>query len=223
MRKSRIQVPTGVLSMISRLLLKCFFSLKIEGLEHLKNNQRSFILAGNHTGYLDSLLIYTAMRQDFSFLMTEEVFSWKLIGKLVRYGNILPLYQGKEKRVLLESLRLLRAGHPLCIFPEGKLTKTGVIQPFQEGLGFLQEKSGVEVIPFAIQGGFEAWGHDRLFPSLKYRKLQLVIGAPIKHDPRLTRRELTERVFQQVSTLYQCSRQPANEAPQTINQPIPIQ
>lgn len=200
MNKKRIQVPRPWLRFVSVTLLKLFYRFEIHGLAHLNSQTGGFILAGNHTGYLDSLMIYAALNRDFSFLMTEEVLSWRIIGKIVRYGNIIPLFQGKEKRVLAESLRLLKAGHPLCIFPEGKLTETGHMNPFQEGVAFLHEKSQVPVVPFAIQGGFQAWGYQRPWPSFR-KKITLRIGAPMHYDPHQHRANLTRNLYRQVSAL----------------------
>jgi 1-acyl-sn-glycerol-3-phosphate acyltransferase len=210
MRKSRFQIPVILLRMLSLTLLKIFYRFEIHGLEHLKNQKGGFILAGNHAGYLDSLLIYATLNRDFSFLMKEEVFSWKMVGQWVRYGNIIPLYEGKEKRMLVTVLQLLKAGHPLCIFPEGRLTETGELNPFQEGVAFLQEKSQVPILPFAIQGGFEAWAYGQPWPNLKRGSLRLVIGPAIPFEAQQSRQNITEHLYQKVNSLYQW--QPVQDA-----------
>lgn len=202
MRKSRYQIPIIFLRILSLILLKIFYRFEIHGLEHLKNQKGGFILAGNHTSYLDSLLIYAALNRDFFFLMKEEVFSWKIVGQWVRYGNIIPLYEGQEKRMLVEALRLLKTGYPLCVFPEGRLTETGVINPFQEGVAFLQEKSQVPILPFAIQGGFEAWAYGQPWPSLKRGSIRLIIGRAIPHEAHQSRQSITERLYQRVNALF---------------------
>lgn len=202
MRESRFQIPVIFLRLLSLTLLKIFYRFEIQGLEHLKTQKAGFILAGNHTGYLDSLLIYAALNRDFFFLMKEEVFSWRIVGQWVRHGNIIPLYEGKEKRMLVETLRLLKAGHPLCVFPEGRLTETGEINPFQEGVAFLQEKSQVPILPFAIQGGFEAWAYGQPWPNLKRGSLRLVIGPAIPFDAQQSRQTITEHLYQKVNSLF---------------------
>lgn len=202
MRKRQFQIPVLWLRLLSLTLLKVFYRFEIYGLEHLRNQKEGFILAGNHTGYLDSLLIYAALHRNFFFLMKEEVFSWKVVGRLVPYGNIIPLYQGQEKRMLVEALRLLKAGHPLCVFPEGRLTETGEINPFQEGVAFLQEKSQAPILPFSIQGGFEAWAYGKPWPTLKRGVLRLVIGPTIRYEPQQSRQNITEHLYQQVNALF---------------------
>lgn len=214
MRKSRFEIPLPALRLISSILLRLFFSFEIEGLHHLQSKSGGYILAGNHTGYLDSMMIYAACNRRFRFLMTEEVFSWGIIGKLVRYGNILPLYKGQERRTLVEALRLLKQGQPLCVFPEGRLTLTGDMSPFQEGVAFLQEKSGVPVIPFAIQGGFEAWPYGRPWPT--FRKIRLMIGPTLEFEADLSRRQMTERLSQRIQMLLEAENKTGTTAPQPL-------
>lgn len=223
MRKSRFEIPLPVLRLISRILLRLFFSFEVEGLHHLRDrparssrspSSQGYILAGNHTGYLDSLMIYAACNRRFQFLMTEEVFSWGIIGKLVRYGNILPLYKGQERRTLVESLRLLKQGQSLCVFPEGRLTLSGEMSPFQDGVAFLQEKSGVPIIPFAIQGGFEAWAYGRPWPT--FRKVRLIIGPALEFEPGQPRQHITNRLSRRIQALLEAENTTDTIAPQPL-------
>lgn len=175
--KSVFEIPFGLLKLISWLMLKPFFGFEVRGLQHLQACRNGVILAGNHTGFLDSLTVLVGCARYFRFMMTEEVFSWGLIGKLVPFGNIIPLYKGREKRALVDAVQLLKQGGALCIFPEGKLTKDGCLNPFHEGVAYLQEKSGAAIVPFAIHGGFEAWPQARRLPV--FRKVILEFGEPM--------------------------------------------
>lgn len=204
MRKSRFEAPYVLLRLISKTLLGLFFPLTVQGLGHLNGQQSGFILAGNHAGYLDSLILFAACPRYFCFLMTEAVFSWPWVGGLVRYGNIIPLYKGREKRALVEAVQSLREGYPVCIFPEGGLTRTGELAPFNEGVAFLREKSGVPVLPFAIQGGFEAWPYGRRWP--RFRKLTLVIGPPLPVRSGVSRADVTRQLEAEVRRLMMFSR-----------------
>lgn len=176
--KSSFELPFGLLRLIAWCILKPWFRFEICGGEHLANCDGPIILAGNHTGYLDGPALLASCPRYFQFLMTEEVFGWGLIGKLVRHGNIIPLYAGREKRGLVEALRVLQQGGVLGIFPEGKLTQDGNLNPFNEGVAFLQEKSGAPIVPFWISGGFEAWPQTRRFP--KFHPVVLQFGEPLE-------------------------------------------
>ncbi|MEB3286803.1 MAG: lysophospholipid acyltransferase family protein [Vampirovibrionales bacterium] len=177
--KPRCKIPFAVLRILSWTVLKVGFCFKIKGQQHLKetDGKGPLILAGNHTGLLDSLIVLAAFPRQFYFLMHETVFTWAFVGKLVGWGNIVPLNPEQPKASLAKTLALLKAGTPICIFPEGKLSRDGEMNPFSDGVAFLQQKSNAAILPFCIIGGFRAWREGTRWP--KFTPVTLVFGAPI--------------------------------------------
>jgi acyl-[acyl-carrier-protein]-phospholipid O-acyltransferase / long-chain-fatty-acid--[acyl-carrier-protein] ligase len=163
-----------------KTLMRLFFGLTIEGKEHLKPFRgKPFILAGTHTGWLDIPALLSATRKHaLTFMVAEEVFSYPLVGKIVEFGNTLPIAKNKELSTLKSLVKCLNEGIPIAIFPEGKLSETGEIDKFQAGAGFLQRKTKNTILPFAISGGFQAWAYNKRFPSL-FKKIILTFGEPI--------------------------------------------
>ena len=51
--------------------------------------------------------------------------------------------------------RALRDGHLVGIFPEGRITDSGEIQPFRPGIQRILEATPVPVVPMALRG---LWG-----------------------------------------------------------------
>ena len=79
----------------------------------------------------------------------------------------------------------LRAGEVVCIFPEGKITKTGEMNPFKAGIERILRETPVPVIPMAVDG---LWGSffsrkdGPAFQKLPRRfraRINLRIGKPI--------------------------------------------
>jgi len=73
----------------------------------------------------------------------------------------------------------------VCIFPEGKLSPTGELQPFQHGIERLIVETPVPVVPIALGG---LWGsvfsrsHGSQASSWKQhirRRVRAVCGAPV--------------------------------------------
>jgi 1-acyl-sn-glycerol-3-phosphate acyltransferase len=197
--KAPVELPFPFLKMLSWCIVKPFFSFEVRGLHHLQSINGPIILAGNHTGFLDAPMLLAATNRYFHFIMTEEVFDWGLLGHVVRFGNIIPLYKGKEKRTLVDIVRKLKTGSTVCIFPEGKLTQDGKLNPFNEGAAFLQEKSGVPIIPFTIYGGFEAWPQTKCWPI--FRKIILQFGEPIEPKKNQDRKRITETLKEKIQTM----------------------
>jgi len=195
----RFSIPFPIIRLISLLVMKPFFRLEIRGREHFEKLREPVIFAGNHTGYLDSLIVAAAINRPFIFLMSEEVFSWKGVGKLVPYGNTLPLNMQKPLAGFRETLTLLAKKQSICIFPEGKLTLDGRLAAFNPGVAFLQEKSKAPVIPFAIRGGFGAWASDTPFPV--FRKIVIEFGEPILPQSTVSREDVTAMIKSRVQML----------------------
>jgi 1-acyl-sn-glycerol-3-phosphate acyltransferase len=80
----------------------------------------------------------------------------------------------------------LAEGEVVCIFPEGKITATGEMNPFKEGVRRIVERTPVPVVPMALRG---LWGSffsrqggaamTRPFRRGFLNKLELCIGAPV--------------------------------------------
>lgn len=197
--KSRFRIPFPIIRLLSLLLMKPFFQLEIRGRAHFETLCEPVIFAGNHTGYLDSLIVAAAINRPFTFLMSEEVFSWKRVGKLVPYGNTLPLNMQKPLACFRETLTLLAKKQSICIFPEGKLTLDGQLAAFNPGVAFLQEKSKAPVVPFAIRGGFDAWAIDT--PRPVFRKIVIEFGEPILPQAASSREDVTALIKSKVQSL----------------------
>ncbi len=207
MDTKKVSIPLPLLRIFSQCVLKIGFAFTAESREHLQNIAGPVILAGNHTGCLDSLVLFASVRRDFLFLMDASVFDWKVMGRWVKYGNILTLNTGKPLTSLKQSIAILKAGQSLCIFPEGGLTMNGELGEFQEGAAFIQEKSNAPIIPFAISGGFEAWPCGQTLPT--FHKINIRFGEPIMPNPERNRTTTTQQLKQAVVSL-QVSQVPMN-------------
>lgn len=166
-----------VLRMLARGVLKLLFSFGIEGEEHFRYRSK-MILAGNHTGFLDSPVLIASSRRPLRFMVSQSVFQWPVIGWIVKSSGVIPVAKGKGALALGSAAETLRRGGTLAIFPEGALSKDGLIGKFHRGVARLHLETGSPVVPFAIHGGFEAWRSGQALPKL--RKVTLQFGQPIE-------------------------------------------
>lgn len=142
--------------------------------------RKTVILAGNHTGWLDALIVGSIFDRRTRFLVMEEALGWPLLGPLARRLGAIPLKRGKGNLALDQAKNSLAHGESVLIFPEGRLTKDGNLGEFQSGVARLHKLTGCPIIPFAISGGFEAWPKGRKLPHLVPVKIS--IGKPIDKD-----------------------------------------
>ena len=78
---------------------------------------------------------------------------------------------------LKETLRRLRNGGIVVLFPEGTRSETGELGELKSGIAVLAARARVPVVPAAVAGTFEAWPRSRPFPWIY--PIRVHYGLPI--------------------------------------------
>jgi 1-acyl-sn-glycerol-3-phosphate acyltransferase len=78
---------------------------------------------------------------------------------------------------LKETLRRLKRGELVLIFPEGTRTTDGEVKPLKPGFSALARRAGVPLLPVAIDGAFQAWPRRRKLPRSGH--IQVQFGPPL--------------------------------------------
>jgi 1-acyl-sn-glycerol-3-phosphate acyltransferase len=193
MKKFKYYTPL-VLQKIGYVLFfpiyKIFVRIEIRGRENLRGLSGPIILAGNHTSELDATIMPLVLPL-FSKLFpiyfvsnpTEKfkTFGWRKFFYGGTFFNMLgayPIFSGRKNYAisLHSHIKLLRKGKTICIFPEGKRTKDGKLNPAHGGLGYLAYVTGAAVVPIAIDTFFNTTPRDFF---LCRRKVTVTVCKPI--------------------------------------------
>lgn len=167
----------------------------ITGLEHLPK-RGAFVLAPNHTSYLDHFVAITLME------LTRGVPLWTLTKQesfknaprrawtLAWYG--IPVDRAKPTPATMRAVQrvLQTPDAALGVYPEGTRGPGDQILPFKPGAFRFAVSARVPVVPMAIVGT-----RDVLPPgSLRFRpgRIDVAIGAPILPDPSMPKSAQTE-------------------------------
>ena len=144
------------------------------------------VIASNHTSHLDGIIInsITAFhtRRKITFIAAEDVYNQNFLFKfLCNLGNCIPVKRSTSDRVgLLKVIKLLRKDNLVGLFPEGQRSHDGSIGDGKLGVAIMALKSGVPIIPLAIQGTFEAFPRKTKF--VKPVKITLKFGDALHYD-----------------------------------------
>jgi 1-acyl-sn-glycerol-3-phosphate acyltransferase len=182
-------VPEFLMRFIVWLLIHSVYRLRTRGLEHIPETGPG-VVACNHVSFVDALVIAAACRRPIRFIMDHNIFRIPVLTFVFREGRAIPIASAKEdpaalERAYEETARALRAGDLVGIFPEGKLTPDGELQPFRGGIQRIVETTPVPVVPVALRG---LWGSvfsrsgGRAFfkwPRGPFSRIELVAGAPL--------------------------------------------
>ena len=176
-------------------VFKCLFNYKFEGVDNIPKKGK-VILAGNHTGHLDPFILQMATKRNLWFVTGPAAFKIPVIRHLLKWFNVLPLNFGVGIEAIEAGVTKLKHGEPVIIFPEGKFTSDGNPCKFHRGVGIMAKEANCPIVPFAIKGGFEAWGKLRKNPKL-FTTIIIQFGQPVT-DLSGTDKEITKELEQRV-------------------------
>jgi 1-acyl-sn-glycerol-3-phosphate acyltransferase len=152
------------LQTLARILSTVLFDLKVDGLENIPAIGGALI-ACNHQSYLDPILMNVRLRRPLSYIAKAELFESPFMNWLLRSVGAFPVHQGAgDVGAVRQSIRRLREGWLLNIYPEGARTTNGDIGPIQKGIAVIDRRAHVPVIPAVIVGAYQAWPIHRRFP-----------------------------------------------------------
>ncbi|MDP5253817.1 MULTISPECIES: MFS transporter [unclassified Vibrio] len=149
--------PITVLRYLVQLLLKLCYRIRIQHLDRLPKQGSALIIA-NHVSYLDALLITTLTPRRIRFVMQQEYTTFAPIRRVLKNAGVIPISaqkKGSVRQAMAEIEQALNKGELVCLFPEGRLTPDGHLQPFMRGLDSILSRSQPPVLPIAING---LWG-----------------------------------------------------------------
>lgn len=134
------------------------------GMGHVPR-QGGVLLVCNHQSLLDPVLATMALPRECSYMARDTLFEHPLFGRLIRSLNAFPVRRGAaDVGAIKESLRRLKQGMSLLVFPEGTRTPDGRIRQMMPGLGAIARKAKVPIVPTLIDGAFQAWPRESRLP-----------------------------------------------------------
>lgn len=193
--------------LLNRLLLKIFLDLEFINLENAPRDG-ALIVAGNHLGALDALVVYYVVdRRDYIVLVAEYHREYVLRRLLVKIaGAIFVDRYHADFAVLREVLQRLNNGGVLIIAPEGTRSRSGGLLPGQPGAAYLAAKTGVPVLPVSILGSQD---HLILANMKRFRRtpVRVKVGKAISFQPlsrdgrEETLQDYTDEIMCQIAAL----------------------
>ena len=209
-------VPAPLVRLVLWILAHTFFRIRIVGASNIPKTGGALIVS-NHVSFADAILVGCATPRFIRFLMWQPLYDNKWLNPFCRILHAIPIATRSPK----ESLRALRnarteieKGMLVGIFPEGEITRTSHVKPFERGVDVITHGlDSTPIIPVYLDG---LWGHalslkgGRPFSSrLKLRhQVTVYIGEPVTGD--CSSESLHQRVLDLGTLAAECSKSPAS-------------
>ncbi len=182
-------VPEFLMRFLAWLLIHTVYRVDKQGLDNIPE-EGPCVLVCNHVSYVDAVVISACVRRPIRFVMDHRIFATPVLGFIFRTMRTIPIAPGKENAALKEQAfaevrTALRNGEVVGLFPEGRLTQSGELNPFRPGIERIVAETPVPVVPLALQGlwgsYFSRFADGRAMRRLRgmFSRIALVAGSPI--------------------------------------------
>ena len=150
---------------------KIYYHAEIIGTENIPKDG-AVIFCGNHRSYLDPPLIVVTAKRDMKFLAKEELYNNKFLAFLGWVFEAIPVKRDeKDVSAIKTSLKFLKSGQCIGLFPEGTRNGLEKGEKVKDGVAFFAVRSGAKVVPCGIKGG-----------NKENRKVTITYGKPLDYS-----------------------------------------
>lgn len=144
----KIIVPIG------RPIYRFLYRPKIIGNEYIPKDG-GVVLAGNHTKWMDCVMVMASCKRSVHFLAKSEIFKNPICNFIFTNSGLIPVHrERKDPDALRTAKEYLKIGAVIGIFPEGKVNKENrnAVLPLKMGAIKMAHDTNCPIVPFTING-----------------------------------------------------------------------
>lgn len=169
-----MNIPYWLGRIVFSELARGLFDYQVVGAEKLKFTGPA-IIACNHVSFLDPPFVNIAFEEVVHSFARKTLFDNPIAGMILRSWEVQGVDRDKPDAASLKAtIRLLRDGKKVLMFPEGTRSHDGVPKSAEAGVGLFIAKSKAPVLPVRLFGTYEAYPRDA--KTLRPAKVTLVVG-----------------------------------------------
>ncbi|MDN6487283.1 lysophospholipid acyltransferase family protein [Ancrocorticia populi] len=190
--------------LVTRPVISTVVRPTVLGEENVRDLEGAFIITPNHSSHLDAPMVFSLLPETLTERLAtgaaaDYFYRRRFISGLTSlFFNSYPIERkGKNTqggRAAGMTGRLLRAGVPILVFPEGTRSRDGQMGTPKAGAAALAIQNSIPLVPVAMAGGHEAMPVGAPFPKVG-NEVFLFIGKPMYGMPDETPDELMARTF----------------------------
>ncbi|MCG7235313.1 1-acyl-sn-glycerol-3-phosphate acyltransferase [Corynebacterium sp. ACRQP] len=153
----------GLVGFARRLMRAANIEVTVIGAENLPAESGA-MLAGNHTGYADFILMgtgpYLHGERLVRFMAKKSVFDVPVLGRLLKLMKHVPVDRAHGGASIAPAVEMLREGNLVGIFPEATISRSFELADFKTGAARIAHQAGVPLVPCVMWGSQRIWTKD---------------------------------------------------------------
>lgn len=157
-------IPQNFLRFVCLALIKLFYRVRVQHGERIPKTGGALLIA-NHVSYLDAFIVSAACERKVRFIASDQFHKMRFIGPFLTLFDVVAVSPTRAKDAILSVAEAVAGGDLVCIFPEGQITRTGVMNEIRKGFELIARRSHAPVIPVHLDG---LWGSVLSFERGRY-------------------------------------------------------
>jgi acyl-[acyl-carrier-protein]-phospholipid O-acyltransferase/long-chain-fatty-acid--[acyl-carrier-protein] ligase len=147
-----------------------------------------FLLIPNHLTWVDAIVLQLSCPRPIRFVVDEAIYKTPLLYPVLRCVGAVPISPKRAKDAVQTARERIDQGEIVCIFPEGELSRSGILLRLKRGYELIARGAKCPVVPVWLD---QLWGSIFSFEGGRYffkfpRRLPypvtVAFGEPIPHD-----------------------------------------
>lgn len=147
-------IPQNFLRFVALALVKLIYRVRVEHGERIPK-QGGVLLIANHVSYIDAFIVSAACERKVRFIASDQFHKMRFIGPFLNLFDVVPVSPSRAKDAIVLVAETVASGDVVCIFPEGQITRSGVLTEIRKGFELIARRGQVAVVPVLLD---DLWG-----------------------------------------------------------------
>lgn len=147
-------IPMNFIRFCVLSLVKIVYRIRVVHHDRIPETGGALLIC-NHVSYIDALILSAACERPVRFTAFDEFFKNKMLAAAMRMFGVVPISHRRAKDAIVALSDAIKGGDLVCIFPEGQLTRTGMMNEIRKGFELIARRAGAPVIPVYLD---DLWG-----------------------------------------------------------------
>ncbi|MFN0118082.1 MAG: acyl-[ACP]--phospholipid O-acyltransferase [Elusimicrobiota bacterium] len=162
-------IPQAMIRLVLYFLTNTVYRIRVIGGENVPLTGPA-LLVPNHVSMIDPFLLAGGISRQIRFVMFRDFYEKPFIHPFVKLMNAIPISNNDSPKEIMRSLiaarKQLEAGHLVCIFAEGEISRLGgTVLGFKRGLEVILKDLDIPIVPVHLEG---VWGSIFSFQNKKF-------------------------------------------------------
>ena len=157
-------IPADFVRLLCTTLMRVIYRVRVVNREAMPREGGVLLLA-NHMTYADAALLATASDRPLRFIIWDEWYAEPKLQGFLKLFDTVPISPKRAKEAIRTVGDALKAGDCVCLFPEGQITRVGMLNEVLKGFEVMARLAHAPVVTAYMDG---LWGSVVSFSGGKF-------------------------------------------------------